>query len=95
MTAKPEAGETVLGDYHTHSYHHSVGDTQLVIATQAVATEDGAADDAPYCLRWQITDGNEQQTIAGIKHQDVAIVERHVDDTKHEEHGEDAIHLAR
>ena len=49
MTAKPEAGETVLGDYHTHSYHHSVGDTQLVIATQAVATEDGATDDAPYC----------------------------------------------
>ena len=45
MTAKPEAGETVLRDYHTHSYHHSVGDTQLVIATQAIATEDGATDD--------------------------------------------------
>ena len=43
------------------------------------------SDDAPDGLRRQIADGNEQQTIAGIEHQDVAVVERHIDDTEHEE----------
>ena len=45
MAAEPEACEEVLRDNHCHSYHHSVGDAQLVIASQTIATEDGAADD--------------------------------------------------
>ena len=45
MAAKPEAREEVLHDNHTHSNHHGVGDAQLVIAGQAVAAEDGTADD--------------------------------------------------
>ena len=45
MIAEPESGETILGDYHARSYHHGVGDAQLVVAGEAIATEDGAADD--------------------------------------------------
>ena len=45
MAGKPEAGEEVLRDNHANTYHHGVGDAQLVIASQAVATEDGTADD--------------------------------------------------
>ena len=45
MTGEPEAGEEVLCDNHSHSNHHSVGDAQLVIACQAVAAEDRAAND--------------------------------------------------
>ena len=45
MVSKPEAGEAVLGDNHTNTYHHGVGDAQLIIAGQAVAAEDGTADD--------------------------------------------------
>ena len=42
-------------------------------------------DDAPHPLRRQITDGDEQQTIARIEHQDVAVVEGHIDDAEHEQ----------
>ena len=42
-------------------------------------------DDAPHPLRRQIADGYEQQAIARIEHQDVAIVEGHVDNAKHEQ----------
>ena len=42
-------------------------------------------DDAPYPLRGQIADGNEYQTIARIKHQDVAVVESYIDEAEHEE----------
>ena len=42
-------------------------------------------DDAPHPLRRQVADRDEQQPITSIEHQDVAIVERHVDDAKHEE----------
>ena len=42
------------------------------------------ADDTPDRLRRQIADGNKQQTIAGIEHQDVTIVEGHIDDAKQE-----------
>ena len=45
MAAEPEAGKTVLNDDHAYAYHHGVGDAQLVIAGEAVATEDGTADD--------------------------------------------------
>ena len=45
MAGEPEAGEAVLRDNHSDAYHHGIGDAQLVIAGQAVATEDGAADD--------------------------------------------------
>ncbi len=45
MTAKPEAGKEVLRDNHANTYHHGVGDAQLVIAGQAITAEDGAADD--------------------------------------------------
>jgi hypothetical protein len=45
MIAEPESGETILGDYHARSYHHGIGDAQLVIAGETVTTEDGAADD--------------------------------------------------
>lgn len=45
MAGKPEAGEEVLRDNHANTYHHGVGDAQLVIAGETVATEDGAADD--------------------------------------------------
>ena len=44
MVGEPEAGEAVLGDNHRHAYHHGIGDTQLVITSKAVATENGAAD---------------------------------------------------
>ena len=82
-------------------------------------------DDAPYGSRRQIADGDEQEAVHRIEHEDVAIVECHVDkakdkqqahapgkssreiaaflllvvvhdkETQSEEHGEDAIHLAR
>ena len=42
-------------------------------------------NDAPHRFRWQITDGNKQQAIDGIEHEDIAIVKRHVDKTKHEQ----------
>ena len=45
MVGEPEAGKAVLGDNHAYSYHHSIGDAQLVIAGETVATEDGTADD--------------------------------------------------
>ena len=45
MAAKPEAGKEVLHDDHRHTNHHGVGDAQLVIAGQAIAAEDGTADD--------------------------------------------------
>ena len=45
MGGKPETGEAVLGDNHANTYHNGIGDAQLVIAAQAVATEDGTADD--------------------------------------------------
>ena len=45
MAGKPEAGEEVLRDHHANTYHHGVGDAQLVIAGQAVAAKDGAPDD--------------------------------------------------
>ncbi len=45
MAGKPEAGEEVLRNNHSHSNHHSVGDAQLVIAGETIATENGAADD--------------------------------------------------
>ena len=45
MIRKPEAGKKVLRDNHANTYHHSVGDAQLVIAGPAVTAEDGAADD--------------------------------------------------
>ena len=45
MGGKPETGEAVLDGNHANTYHHGIGDAQLVIAAQAVATEDGTADD--------------------------------------------------
>ena len=45
MVGEPESCEEVLRNNHTQSYHYGVGDAQLVIAAQAIATEDGAADD--------------------------------------------------
>ena len=45
MVGEPEAGEAVLRDNHAYSYHHGVGDAQLVITGETVAAEDGAADD--------------------------------------------------
>ena len=45
MILEPKSGEEVLRDNHAYTYHHSVGDAQLVIAGEAVATEDGAAND--------------------------------------------------
>ncbi len=45
MAAKPEAGEKVLHDNHAHAHHHGIGGAQLVIAAEAVAAEDGTADD--------------------------------------------------
>ena len=45
MVGEPEPGEAVLGDNHAHANHHGVGDAQLVITAQAIAAEDGAADD--------------------------------------------------
>ena len=45
MILEPEAGEEVLRDNHRHANHHSIGDAQLIIAGEAVAAENGAADD--------------------------------------------------
>ena len=45
MVSKPEAGEAVLGDNHTNTYHHGVGDAQFVIAGETISAEDGAAYD--------------------------------------------------
>ena len=45
MILEPKSGEEVLRDNHAYTYHHSVGDAQFVIAGEAVATEDGAAND--------------------------------------------------
>ena len=43
------------------------------------------ANDAPHGFRRQVADGDEQQAIDGIEHQDIAIVESHVDKTEYEE----------
>ena len=45
MAAEPEAGKEVLRNNHAKTNHHGIGDAQLVIATEAVAAEDGTADD--------------------------------------------------
>ena len=45
MAAEPIAREEILADDHSASYHHGIGNTQFVIATQTVAAEDKAADD--------------------------------------------------
>ena len=45
MVRKPEAGEDVLCDNHANTNHHGIGDAQFVITAQAIAAEDGAADD--------------------------------------------------
>ena len=45
MAGKPETGEEVLRDNHANTYHYGVGNAQLVIASQAIAAEDRAADD--------------------------------------------------
>ena len=45
MVSKPEAGEAVLGDNHTNTYHHGVGNAQFVIAGETISAENGAADD--------------------------------------------------
>ena len=45
MAAEPEAGKEVLRNNHAKTNHHGIGDAQLVIASETVATEDGAADD--------------------------------------------------
>ena len=54
-------------------------------AEQFYGLDGQQADDAPHPLRGQITDGDEQQAVTGIEHQDVAVVEGHVDDAKHEQ----------
>ena len=43
------------------------------------------ADDAPHPLRRQVADGDEQQPVGGIEHQDVTVVERHIDKAKPEQ----------
>ena len=45
MAAEPEAGEEVLCDNQANTNHHGISDTQFVIVGQAIAAEDGAADD--------------------------------------------------
>ena len=45
MTGEPDAGKAILGNNHSYAYHHGVGDAQLVIAGETIATENGAADD--------------------------------------------------
>ena len=44
MAAEPETGEAILGNNHAYAYHHGVGDAQLVIAGETIATEDGTAN---------------------------------------------------
>ena len=44
MAAEPEAGEAILDNNHAYAYHHGVGDAQLVIAGETIATEDGTAN---------------------------------------------------
>ena len=43
------------------------------------------SDEAPHPLRRQIADGDEQQTIACIEHQDVSVIEGHVDNAEEEQ----------
>ena len=45
MIREPIAGEKVLRDDHRHAYKNGIGDAQFVIVGEAIATEDGAADD--------------------------------------------------
>ena len=45
MIGEPEAGEEVLRDNHAYSYHHGVGNTQFIIATQTVTAKNGTTDD--------------------------------------------------
>ena len=42
------------------------------------------ADDAPDRFRGQVTDRDEQQAIACVEHEDVAVVEGHIDEAEHE-----------
>ena len=42
-------------------------------------------DDEPNPLRGQVTDRNEQQSVASVEHQDVAVVEGYIDEAEHEE----------
>ena len=45
MAGEPKAGEAVLRDNHSYANHHGIGDAQLVIAGETIATEDGATYD--------------------------------------------------
>jgi hypothetical protein len=45
MSAKPEAGEEVLHKNHAQSDHHGVSGAKLIIASKAIATEDGTTND--------------------------------------------------
>lgn len=45
MAGKPPTAEQILGDDHHQADEHSIGDAHKAIASQAVATEDEAADD--------------------------------------------------
>ena len=45
MIREPEAGEEVLCDNQANTNHYGIGNAQFVIAGQAIAAEDGAADD--------------------------------------------------
>ena len=57
-------------------------------AEQLYRLDGQQGDDAPDSFRRQITDGNQQKAVAGIEHQDVTIVEGHVDkpETKQQAH---------
>ena len=45
MAAEPEAGKEVLRNNHAKTNHHGIGDAQLVIAGEAITTEDGTTND--------------------------------------------------
>ena len=45
MAGEPEAGKAILGNNHSYAYHHGIGNTELVIAGETIATEDGATYD--------------------------------------------------
>ena len=86
MTAEPIAGKAVLGDNHRDAYEDGIGDTQLVIATQTVTTEDGTANNGLQQIVGETHTSEDAKVVEHIAHTLECIPSR---DNSRDNHQED------
>ena len=88
MTTEPIAGEAILGDDHRKAYENGVGNTQFVIAGEAVATEDGATDNRLQQIVGETHSAKDAQVVEHIAHALEGIPRRNNGRDNHQEDDE-------